>query len=82
MLSTGCRAAPPREYLPASKQVFVVPEGSRISAPKGRAVVSDGPAGPESTDAIIVPYDAVLMSKGRFLELFHEALNGAGEEMR
>ena len=69
----GCENTRTAEYLPCTDQVFLVPVDSRIEAAQGTFIRTNGPNGPVDFDALILPYDGVLLSRGYFLLLVRMA---------
>ena len=75
LLCAGCRTVETRtEWLPVTHRVYIAPAGSTVTAPPGRYVVSDDGQGPRREAEITLEYDAAILSKGRFYELFERAL--------
>jgi len=79
MLWTGCSRTRSHEYLPVTKQVYMAPEGTLVTAPAGGEIVTDDAAGKRRMPTVVLPYDAVIISTGRFLELYELALRNKGD---
>ena len=74
--STGCISQTRIEYRPADEQVFIVPQASKITAPQGKAIVTDGPDGKVELGEIVTGYRGILLSEGYFLKLYREKVEG------
>jgi len=75
---TGCVNTKNAEYLPCTDQIFLVPVDSTIQAPEGGRIVTDGPNGKVDLDAVTLPYEGVILSRGYFLLLVRMAGEKAG----
>lgn len=72
LLSTGCWGRGV-EYRSATKQVFFLPEGTVLVAPPGKSVRTGGPTGPVDGPRMVLPYDGIVLSEGRFADLVEAA---------
>ena len=60
--------------MPVVDRVFFVPEGTRLEAPAGKVIITEGPDGKVEVHAMDLPYKGVVIQEGYFLLLMREAM--------
>jgi len=75
--SISCTGRTRYVYKPSDEQIILAPAGTKLTAwASSKPLVTDGPEGKVEASTLDLPYDAIIMSQGKFLKIFGEKADG------
>ena len=75
--SMNCSGRTRYVYKPTDEQIIFAPAGTKLTAwASSKPIVTDGPEGKVAASTLDLPYDAIIMSQGKFLKIFGEKVDG------